>query len=122
MSKIEINDCVYKLHPVYDLYASDKNGNIINVIKKVPSKGNKHRTGYMMCTVRKYAQNGRKTCYVHRFVWECFNGVVPEGKVIDDINDNKEDNRLCNLQLMTQQQNNKKSAKNRDYTFAAKKS
>jgi len=30
----------------------------------------------------------------------------------------KKDNRLCNLHLMTQQQNCKKSAKNRDYNFA----
>ena len=30
-----------------------------------------------------------------------------------------EDNRLCNLQIVTQQQNCKKSAKDRDYTFVA---
>ena len=34
MSEIEINQCVYNVHPVYDLYASDENGNIINIIKK----------------------------------------------------------------------------------------
>ena len=39
--------------------------------------------------------------------------------VIDHINDDKEDNRLCNLQLVTQQQNCKKSAKHRDYSFVA---
>ena len=40
--------------------------------------------------------------------------------VIDHINDNRKDNRLCNLQLMTPQQNSKKAAKKRDYTFVAK--
>ena len=40
--------------------------------------------------------------------------------MIDHINNVKDDNRLCNLQLMTQQQNCKKSAKNRDYSFVAK--
>ena len=39
--------------------------------------------------------------------------------MIDHINNNKEDNRLCNLQLVTQQQNCKKSAENRDYKFVA---
>ena len=39
--------------------------------------------------------------------------------MIDHINNDKEDNRLCNLQLVTQQENCKKSAKNRDYTFVA---
>ena len=69
--------------------------------------------------VRKHSQSGQKTYQVHRFVFECFNGLIPDGKVIDHKNNNKEDNRLCNLQLITPQQNCKKSAKERDYTFAA---
>ena len=42
MSKLIINDHVYIIHPIYDLYASDENGNIINIIKKVPTKGSKN--------------------------------------------------------------------------------
>ena len=34
MSNIEINNCVYKVHPVYNLYASDGNGNIIHLVKQ----------------------------------------------------------------------------------------
>ena len=50
MSNIEINNCVYKVHPVYNLYASDENGNIIHLVKQVPSIGQKHKSGYMfMC-------------------------------------------------------------------------
>ena len=40
--------------------------------------------------------------------------------MIDHVNNIKDDNRLCNLQLMSHQENCKKSAKGRDYTFAAK--
>ena len=120
MNKIEIENCVYKVHPVYNLYASDENGNIIHLVKQVPSTGNKHKSGYSFCMVRKHGQNGQKGYYVHRFVYECFNGIIPDGKVIDHVNNIKDDNRLCNLQLMTQQENCKKSAKRRDYTFAAK--
>ena len=72
----------------------------------------------MQISVRKYG-GIQKRYQVHRFVWECYNGIIPDGKVIDHINNNKKDNRLCNLQLMTPQQNCKKSAKNRDYSFAA---
>ena len=43
MSNIQINDCVYKVHPVYNLYASDENGNIIHVVKQVPYTGNKQK-------------------------------------------------------------------------------
>ena len=120
MTTITINECVYFVHPIYDLYAGSKEGNIINIIKRAPHKGNKKHNGYMMCGVRKHGQSGAKGYQVHRFIWECFNGVIPEDKVIDHINNDKEDNRLCNLQLVTHQQNCKKSAKDRDYTFAAK--
>ena len=120
MTTITINNCVYSVHPIYNLNAASQDGNIINIIKRVPHKGNKKNNGYIMCVVRKHGQSGQKTYHVHRFVWECFNNVIPEGKVIDHINNNKEDNRLCNLQLITQKQNCKKSAKERDYTFAAK--
>ena len=83
------------------------------------NKGNKNRRGYMIHCIRKYGGR-QKTYQIHWFVWECFNGVIPEGKVIDHINNNKEDNRLSNLQLMTPKENCKKSAKDRDYTFTAK--
>ena len=71
----------------------------------------------MKCMVRKHAQKGQKSHLVHRFVWECFNGLTPNGKVIDHINNNRQDNRLSNLQMMTQEENCKKSAQERDYTF-----
>ena len=120
MVNIDINDCICKAHPVYNLYASDRNGNIIHLVKQVPHPGHKLRNGYVACMVRKHGQNGQKGYSVHRFVYECFYGLIPYGKVIDHINNIKDDNRLCNLQLMTQQENCKKSAKRRDYTFAAK--
>ena len=65
----------------------------------------------MLCMVRKHRQNGHKGYSVHRFVYECFNGIIPDGKVIDHVNNIKDDNRLCNLQLMSHQENCKKSAK-----------
>lgn len=34
MSDIQINECVYTVHSIYDLYAADKNGEIIKVVKK----------------------------------------------------------------------------------------
>ena len=43
MSNIKINNCVYKVHPVYNLYASDENGNIIHLVKQVPLTGTKKK-------------------------------------------------------------------------------
>ena len=118
-SKIEIEKFVYSVHPIYDRYASEKDGNVINIIKKVPRIGTRNNRDYLNYMVRKYG--GKQKLYrVHRFVWECHNGIIPEGKVIDHINNNREDNRLCNLQLLTQQENCKKSAKGRDYSLLRK--
>ena len=119
MTTITINNCVYKIHQIYDLYAGSKDGSIIHILKRVPFKGNKHPSGYLICMVRKFSQSGQKSYRSHRFIYECFNGVIPEGKQVDHFNDVKDDNRLCNLQVLTPSQNSKKSAKNRDYSFVA---
>ena len=46
--------------------------------------------------------------------------MIADGKVIDHINDIKDDNRFINLQLISQKENNKKSAQKRDYKFVSK--
>lgn len=117
MSKIEINKCVYHIHPIYNLYAANNNGYIINIIRQVPMKTTKNNRGYLLCGVRKLGQKGYKTCLIHRFIWECFNGLITYNRVIDHINNVKDDNRLCNLQLVTQSENSKKSVKDIDYSY-----
>ena len=57
------------------------------------------------------------TIYKHRFIYEtfnfylneCLNWQISEGLVIDHINNNKLDNRLINLQMVSQSQNCNKS-------------
>ena len=34
MNKIKVNECVYRIHPVYNLYAANENGELIHIIKK----------------------------------------------------------------------------------------
>lgn len=103
-----INECAY-VHPIYNLYAASRDGQIIHIIKQLTNNGNKQHTGYLQCCVRGYGDKNQKTYFFHRSVWECLNGLLPDDKVIDHINDNKKDNRLCHLQLMTQQENCKKA-------------
>lgn len=117
MTTITINECIYKIHPIYDLYAGSEDGKIIYIIKRVPHKGNKINSGYLRVCVRKHGQSGQKKFQVHRFIWECFNGLIPDEKEIDHINNIRDDNRLCNLQLLTHQQNCKKMARSQDCKF-----
>ena len=50
----------------------------------------------------------QKSGTVHRFIWEAFNGPIPNGMTIDHISGDKTDNRLSNLQLLTPGENNSK--------------
>ena len=106
----------YWIHPIYDYYGANKHGQVINIFRGIPRKGNYNDRGYYMVRV-----GGRdkkpKTIRANRFIFECFNGIIPEGLVIDHINNKKDDNRLENLKLITQQQNCKKAAVNRDFSF-----
>ena len=43
--------------------------------------------------------------FVHQLVWEAFNGKIPEGMEINHIDENKQNNCLENLNLMTHKEN-----------------
>lgn len=46
---------------------------------------------------------------LQRIIWIAFNGEIPEGMVVDHIDDDRSNNRLGNLQLLTIQQNAEKA-------------
>jgi len=47
--------------------------------------------------------------YVHRWVWKAFVGEIPLGFVIDHIDNNKKNNHLSNLQLLSRTDNLRKA-------------
>lgn len=55
--------------------------------------------------VRTGKKKNLPTTFIHRYIYQYHNGIIPEGFVIDHINRNPLDNRKCNLRLCTQQQN-----------------
>jgi hypothetical protein len=69
----------------------------------------KNKSGYRYANI--YAGKGkdnRHSIRIHRIVWQEYKGLIPDGYVVDHINDDKTDNRLSNLQLLTPKQNTKK--------------
>lgn len=54
-----------------------------------------------------YIRNGtaKGIKFQHRIVWETFVGEIPDGYEIDHINCVRNDNRLCNLRLLTRAEN-----------------
>ena len=66
-------------------------------------KQSKTKSGYLVVDLCK---NGKSKQYrVHRLVWEAFNGPIPEGMQVNHINEDKTDNCLVNLNLMTPKEN-----------------
>ena len=46
---------------------------------------------------------------IHRFVWDCFNGLIPKGLQIDHKDNCKTNNKIKTLQLLTPKENQNKS-------------
>ena len=103
---MDIKDFV--THPIYNKYAADKQGNVIHLDHRVPTKGSLNSSGYYIVMVRSKNNKKQKAILTHRFVWDCFKGVIPIDKVIDHINNNKQDNQSENLQLSPHKENCKK--------------
>ena len=63
----------------------------------------KNNSGYQLVTI---CNAGKKyDCTVHRLVWETFVGPIPEGMQINHKDENKSNNSLENLEIMTPKQN-----------------
>lgn len=50
---------------------------------------------------RAFVSARKTTSLLHRRVWEHHNGAIPKGMQIHHINGDKDDNRICNLQLIS---------------------
>lgn len=90
-------------------YSATVMGEVIGTRFGRPLKLSKLKCGYLKFDM--YVGGVQKNMYVHRFVWEYFNGPIPEGMQVDHVNNIRTDNRLSNLQLLSQKDNLRKSSK-----------
>ena len=106
--RVIIDGKKYYKHQVFSKYAASKDGEVINVktgriIKMTNCKG------YLVFSICDKKLEKPKNYYHHRFVFEVFQGPIPRFFEIDHQNNNKVDNRLKNLQLLSHKQNSEKS-------------
>ena len=93
-----------------NMYTLDREGNVYSKkfgksITLKPQKASQSKKGYGQVRLfNKEYPNGRLH-YVHRLVWETFNGKIPDGLEIDHIDTDTSNNSLDNLQLLTRREN-----------------
>lgn len=66
------------------------------------------KLGYLTYNLYETSEK-RSLIYSHRLMWESFVCPITKGMVIDHINTERDDNRLVNLQMITQSENMKKA-------------
>ena len=99
--------------PNYENYSLDLNNNeVYSNYKKGYLKPNTHEKGYYEIHLCKNSK--KKIFKLHRLVYESHFGTIAEGMQVDHIDNNKQNNNIENLRLVTQSQNqmNTKTQKN----------
>lgn len=109
---------IWKKHPIYQNYAGSNFGNIkslnFNHTGKektlIKSKNIIHqkKRDYITQRFSLCYDNKSKSYSVSRFIYECFYGIISEKMQVDHIDNNPQNNRLDNLQLLTPSENIKK--------------
>ena len=85
----------YFTHPTYIRYASDKCGHVVDISKSVYLDGDEFGFIYIES---KDSQEQIKYS-LDKFVWECFNYIIPKNVVIKHVDGDKLNNKLSNLRL-----------------------
>jgi len=92
-------------------YYADTEGNVYNKHSQL-MKQQINNKGYL--TFKMYLGDGIvRGVKSSRFIYEYFNGKIPEGFQIDHINGIKTDNRICNLQVVLPVKNVRKRPYNK---------
>ena len=105
---------VFHYHPIYTNFGANKYGQIYNKKTKRVSIGSKKLTGYMGITLNQIGLP-KTHFYVHRFVYECIKGNIPNKMEINHIDSNKQNNHIDNLELMTSSENKKHAHEAKKY-------
>lgn len=102
MDNQQVNKNNIKHHPIYTKYSASIEGDVYGVKGNLISLCN-DTGGYPSFGL--HSNKSSLTTRAHRFIWECHNGLILDKKVINHIDGNKTNNKLSNLELVSQKEN-----------------
>lgn len=96
---------VYKIpnYLDYELHYSKDEQLVYSLKSEKYLKIVKHKDGYLQ--VQLYKNGKGRTFRIHQLVWQCIKGDIPQDLEINHMDENKENNCVENLELVTHQQN-----------------
>jgi hypothetical protein len=90
--------------PEFSRYVASSAGYILSMSRGTKMKPYVNRKGYLIVGLR--GDESKTKCIpVHRVIWMAFNGPIPKGLVVDHIDNNPGNNRINNLQLLSNREN-----------------
>ena len=107
IEKVYLHGKKFYRHPFFSGYAASKYGEILNIKTTKILKCTENVYGYLKFSL--YYERELKSYSVHRFVYECIKGVIPESYVVDHIDSNRTNNSIKNLQILSSRENIQKA-------------
>lgn len=95
----------------FNCYEINKDGTIISKYYNKPLKGCLWHNDYIVAKF-KLKDGTRHPILWHRVIWQYFKGDIPEGMQINHIDENKANNALSNLNLLTPKENSNWGTRN----------
>ena len=92
-------------------YSCGANGQIYSYYFKIYLNGYVDSDGYVKVKLKCIDGKQRKFC-LHRVIWTFFYGTIPQDMQINHIDENKQNNALSNLNLMTPKENSNWGTRN----------
>lgn len=97
--EINMNGLLLKSHPVYDQCAASRCGEVVNLDSEAILLGTLDITNKLSCSVRSKNIKNRKSIQLHKFVYECYHVLVPNGRTVKHIDVDCLNKKISNLEL-----------------------